>query len=247
MKNTSLMYILLPILMFQFGCNPGQLIVERSNSDTTPSKIDKVISINPEFTSINLFRKNEERIMPDEGKREMFNQVLKKNAKESGIELVIYDSDHLKVTDTDYFNYLLPLRQQILRSNLSQNSAFDRKSKNLGGHSSPQTWTFIENPIFDSDYSWLSDKYGTRYFALHGVISLAYKRRALLGMAIFFPPVGLYYLIRPQYRSIYYSFLVDVKKGEVVYRELREFGGEFSKNNLEAMVFDSFNILNQQP
>ena len=105
---------------------------------------------------------------------------------------------------------------------------------------------FKQTPILSSAYSYLSDKYGTPYFSLHGTITVI-EKKSMIGLVYFFIPFtipyGIVYMSNPNAHTYYYHVVVNVETGEMLYREVRYLKRKAVNSVLDGMVYDSFRIL----
>lgn len=235
------------ICIAAFSSCKSALLIERSEAHRKEARqIDKIISIDPQFMLVDTRKGADNFYLRSEQKDAYFNQTLIKSAKKAGIELITVNKEDLSATDLDYFNYLAPLKKQIMISNTIQDVAVKRKRGRSGSGKNwikPSSKEFKQVPIFSSEFSELADKYGTPYFAVHGVSSAVYKRRIPWGTLILIPPLGAVLMARPNAETFYFTAVVNVNTSEVVYREVRYVNRSSLKDVIDPMVYDSFRVL----
>ncbi len=221
MRN-YILFVLISLTVFT-SCNKSYVYVQKSVNLDTGKKNVAIVSINPSYTLYNERKKAKKHYDIVEKREEGFNKLLAASASQVGVDLKIIDTDHLTENDVFYFEKIAQLERNIFTSFFTQNPKTDAKSSK--GRRTyfkiPETEMTIV-PKISSEFSNLSERYGTKYFAIHGVI------RAI-------PDGGKKW-------SIYYKIVVDVESTEVVYAETRRFSAEPNYDNLGPIVYDSFKV-----
>ncbi len=236
------------LLLLGQGCK-SLLNIEKSQAHSAEARaITKVVSIDPDFVLVDARKGVDDFHLNSEEKEAYFSKSLVTNAKRAGIELVTVNAEDLTATDLDYFNYLTPLKRQIWIANALQDVTVRRAryGSNGRGWVWPFSREFQEVPVLGSEYSYLAEKYGTPYFAVHYMRSNVYKRLIPWGTLILVPPLGAGMVAKPNAHTGYVTIVVNVLTGEVVYREYRYINRAAMKDAVDAMVYDSFRILRKQ-
>ncbi|MEM6262443.1 MAG: hypothetical protein AAGI38_08045 [Bacteroidota bacterium] len=207
-------------------------------------KVEKIVSIEPSVGLSDVRKRAENRYLISDKSEKVFNKVLAQSAKRAGIEMVLLDAESLTSDDVLYFNELLPLRTQILGSNFLKEVEIKRPSSSSLEALVPTHRVFEEAPNISSQWSHLANVYGTPYFAVHGVYSEIRPTEAYVWLFLcVFPPATLIYLFDVNAESVFYTAVVDVTSGEVVYREIRSFSDKPTRHNLPSITYDSFAVL----
>jgi len=239
---------MLSILCYITACS-GNLFIEKSPNHTQEAhKIYKLVSIEPNFTLIDNRKSSYKSYNKSMVGEKNFGEILFKNAQKNGIRLQVVDANQL--TDSladDYFNHLLPLKQQILNANFLQNVTFDGKRFPIGevftNFINVERQTFVNTPSLPSNYSFLAEIYHTPYFAVHGLVSVIKANKVQWLWLLLFPPVGIHKAFVPDVYTYYYAVVVNVESSEILYREIRSLNDLANNSNLNAIIYDSFNIL----
>ena len=240
MRNINFKYILLLCTIFvcNINCNSLMQIERQEDFSLKPSKIKQIISINPTFKTLKTSQKGKNiktnKYSESVKQERKFNQILKDNAQKNGIVLQIFDTDELGLTDSEYFEYLAPLRKEIILANKLQQF----KDINTNPEKQRNAEYFYKNaPKIASHFSHLAEIYGTPFFAIQGVsfqTSEKTKDEDLEGVPNSF-------LVDNE--TLYYTVIADVSKSEIVYREFRQVNSEANESNLNSIIYDSFRII----
>lgn len=215
---------LLLILPSCLGFDQYVSVQTESSFKRHKDEFTKAVSIDPDIIWIQKVKDQESQLLQREDRETLIHSLLQKNAKRAGIDLAVISSQNLKPDQVSYFNDLLPLKEQILQSNFLQETSLKRKS----GKINPSIYRsiFETPPIIDSEYSWLAEEYGTPYFLFQGLI--VSKK---------------YQLLSSNWKNLYFTLIVNVERGEIVYREVRAFTTKPAPNHLNGIFYDSFNII----
>lgn len=201
-----------------------------------------MVVIEPDFSYVKNIKKTRKKYSKTRKLEDGFSKLVQTTAKKCGIQATLVDANKLSESGTDYFNYLLPLKKDILNANFMQETLSHSESGNAFRE---YTQTFDKSPVLPAKYSHLSTKYGTPYFCIQGVITVITPNK-VKPLQILFPPSLINAIINPKEESFYYNIVADVNSGEVVYREIRVFDRFPNKGDLGMMVYDSFKILNRK-
>lgn len=238
---SRLYYLLFVAALFATGCRSALLVERSPQHKYEATKIKKVVSLDPEYVHLDLRKGDDKNILKSEAGEEMFTKSLVNNANKAGIELVLIQKEDLGANDLDYFNVIAPLKQQIMIANTLQDVSLG-KTKG-GNYKTPPSKEFKDVPIFTSEYSDLAKKYGTPYFAVHGLLSVVDKRKIPWAWWFTFPPVAALKMAKPNALTYYYTAVVNIETSEVVYREVRFVDRGAIVDVVDPMIYDSFRIL----
>lgn len=238
---SKLYYLLFVAVLLGTGCKSALLVERSPEHEYEAGKIKKVISLDPEYVHVDLRKGDDVNLLRSEAREEMFTKALVKNADKAGIELVLIQKEDLGADDLDYFNVIAPLKQQIMIANTLQDVSLGRTKG--GNYMRPPSKEFRDVPIFTSEYSDLPQKYGTPYFAVHGLMSIVDKRRIPWGWWFTIPPIAAIKMAKPNALTYYYTAVVNVETSEVIYREVRYVNRGANVDVVDPMIYDSFRIL----
>ena len=209
-----------------FGCaTKGMLQVESIPSqERSKDPIEKILLIDPDVVSLENVKDREDMILKTEVRQQEFMTLLEENAEKAKIDLEIVSQENLTPTQVSYFNDLQPLKETIWQANFLQEANTKRK---IGSYfSSYSKRTFTKQIVLDSEHSWLAEEYGTPYFLLSGII---YDKE--------------WRLFRSNWNNFLFCILVDVERGEVIYREIRKFELAPNRTHLNSVLFDAFHLM----
>lgn len=238
---SKLYNIALVVLLLATGCRSALLVEHSPEHKNEASKIKKIISLDPEYRHWDLSKGEDISLLKSEDREAMFSKSLVTNAKRAGIELVLIQKEELGSGDLDYFNIIAPLKQQIMIANTLQDVSLGRTKG--GNYMRPPSKEFKDTPIFTSEYSHLAKKYGTPYFAVHGLFSVVDKRKIPWAWWFTVPPVAALMMAKPNAYTYYYTAVVNIETSEVLYREVRYVNRGAIVDVVDPMVYDSFRIL----
>ncbi len=234
------------LLIATSGC-AGLLQVSRYDKFVGNKDAEQMVTIDPEFDlnpllqhSSDLYQRVALRVAKSNSD---FNDLLARNARKNGIKLQVIDSRTLSNMDEDFFNYLAPLKRDILQSNFLQDFGSDKQKVNgiiAHGKSIKDSKT---SPFISARYGHLAKRYGTRYFAVQGI--RFYRKSSVLNplLLLTVPPVGIVDIINPDMDAFYYTVIADVVQSRIVYREYRKVDLKNSRSDMNAIVYDSFRIV----
>ena len=205
------------------------------------TNIEKIVCIDPDFellvTAGN--HKTEARYKRASAKEIELNNILVRNAEKNDLILELVDTERLLPNDMTYFSQLAPLKREILQVSFLQDFIRKKKRKNRQRVFS----LYEEGPVIGSHFSYLAEEYGTPYFAVQGITTHRKPNKGRLILLLTAPPVGIIDAFSLEVETYYYTIIADVVRAEIVYREVRKVDAAASDTNLNALVYDSFNII----
>lgn len=245
MKNINFKYIYLLCIsvLFLVSCSSLLQIERQKDFSLRPVKIKQIVSINPSFKMLVINKKNGKSVKGNSyaelvQKERKFNQILVENAQKNGIVLQIIDTDDLQIEDAEFFDYLAPLRKEILQVNYLQ----DFKMINAAPSKERNAEIFYENaPKISTHYSHLAEVYGTPFFAIQGVYYETNDNQS--GENGGNIPSNYLPNFVSDKETLYFTLIADVSKSEIVYREYRQVSSDASVTNLNSIIYDSFKII----
>lgn len=216
-------FIFIFILLMLSACR-GALHVDRTRDfKSKKTNIGKIVCIDPDFELLITTnkRKAEQQFKRASAKEIQLNNILVRNAQKNNLTLELVDTERLMPNDMEYFSQLAPLKHEILQVSFLQDFLDKKKRRNR-----QKVFNRYENgPVIGSHFSYLADEYGTPYFAVQGITTHRKPNNGPL--------------------TYYYTIIADVVRAEIVYREIRKVDAPASDTNLNALVYDSFNIISQ--
>lgn len=224
------------------SCNSNSsLLVEKKTGGLDGASVQKMVSIDPEYIRVDT-RKSEEAAYINSDKFEpTFNEILERNARRRNIQLNVIDSDQLGQENIRFFNELQPLKEHILRTNFRLDVQYADEGQRASAFR-PAIKYLDTPPVISSRFAHLAEVYGTPYFAVHRVFSEVRPQSQRWLLLFFLPPLGVASFFKPETDTYYYQIVTNVVTGETIYREARRANSRAGKNNLEAMIYDSFLI-----
>lgn len=232
---------LLVLVILNWVCLSAQIIIEKvegfSNEELSSNKI---ILINPHFNKYSIVENVEEDYFNKEKNQLVFEKALKNTLnKLKNINIEIETDRNNSSIDTDYYNYLLKLNENIIFVNNFQDHPFNNNESKL---LMPryQEKVFVQTPRLQPVFSELISKYNTRYYAIYGIISVdASKRKS--GVNTNFDG-----FINFGKASFSYLIIVNVEKGEIIYREYKKMHFNMKRKYLLTTVYNTFYSLNKK-
>lgn len=232
------------LILILASCSSGELLVEKSPSILTKkgNAVRKVIIIEPDFAYIKKIKRVKKKYIKTRQLESDFGKTIKDKASKLKISATVIDANNLQTNNVDYFNYLLPLKKEILRASFMQKS----ESNFVDGSLTKESFNKLKKaPVISSKYSHLSKKYRTPFFSVQGVVTIITPNK-IKSTQLLFPPSLINAIINPKETSFYYNIIANVNTGEVVFREMRVFDRFPTKGDLGMMIYDSFKILNHK-
>lgn len=203
------------------GCRFGKMYVTKHNQLT---KTDlqtglRIVSIEPDVNLTKGFGVDaESKLIESYFKELQLIEVVEDAGSACGMEMVVLDHRNTKL-DADYFNFLAPLKQEILLAFFSQLEKLDdsKRSKANEFGLTPSIMMLDWGAELQQQYSGLSEKYNTPYFSFQGIYRVS--------------------------KSMFFVNIVcDLDMGEVVFSDLRMLKQKPNPGNLYSLVYDSFNL-----
>jgi hypothetical protein len=227
------------------SCSTGKIILDKTTSfSVKKERIEHIISINPNFglpaTLDSKLAKEKPKLTEKDAF--WFYNSLKFNAKKQGIYLQIEGAkEAITVNDANYFNYLAPLKREMLA--VMQLKDFGDLNKKFSS-----TKAIKEYPVgidISTKNSHLAEKYGTKYFALQGISFIPKTENTTkdLLLATNIPSNQLAFITNNA-EAVYYTIIADVTNAEIVYREFRKIKINTSQKQFNAIIEDSFELIN---
>lgn len=242
----------IPLLFLLFGgflvfnsCSTGKVYIDKTENFTDKNDIKHIISINPNFIlPATLNSENVDNLVVISSRDALwFYERLKTNAKKNGIHLQIEGAaETIEGFDSNYFNYLAPLKREILQVLYLQ----DFSDVNKNEPSTKMVQKHKNGLFISSHYSHLAEKYGTPYFALQGIsyIPKSETGNAEIILAAAVPTNDLSF-VTANAETVYYTVIVDVSLSQIVYKEFRIIKTNNLQKNFDAIVDDSFSLMNK--
>lgn len=227
------------------SCSTGKIILDKTTSfSVKQERIKHIISINPNFGLPATLDSKLAKEKPKLSEKDAFwfYNTLKFNAKKQGIYLQIEGAkEAITVNDSNYFNYLAPLKREMLA--VMQLKDFDDLNKNF--NSSKPIKEYPVGIDISTKHSHLAEKYGTAYFALQGVSFIPKTENTTenLLLATNIPSNQLAFITNNA-EAVYYTIIADVASSEIVYREFRKIKINTSQKQFSAIIEDSFGLIN---
>ncbi len=211
-------------ILSMLGACRGALHVDKTRGfKSKKTNIGKIVCIDPDFELLTTTgkRKTKRQYKRASAKEIQLNNILVRNAQKNNLTLELVDTELLLPSDTEYFSQLAPLKHEILQVSFLQDFMTKKKRKNRQKVFN----RYEKGPVIGSHFSYLADEYGTPYFAVQGITA---HRKPSNGPLTY-----------------YYTIIADVVRAEIVYREIRKIDAPASDINLNALVYDSFNIISK--
>ncbi|MFT5833497.1 MAG: hypothetical protein ACI97N_001124 [Cognaticolwellia sp.] len=248
----SIYKTILPFLVLFIGisllnsCSTGKTYIDKTETFSIKDKTVKhIISINPNFILPATLNPEIAKNKPIINRQEVlwFYKILQENAKVHGIHLQIEGAaETIEGFDSNYFNYLAPLKREILQVLYLQDFADVNKKES----STKMIQEYKNGLVISSHYSHLAEKYGTPYFALQGISYIPKtdesKGEVILAAAV---PTNDLSFITSDVETVYYTVIVDVSLSEIVYKEFRIIKTNNLQKNFDSIVDDSFSLISK--
>lgn len=244
--------ILLPIVFLLNSCSTSAIYIDRTTSFNIKDVASKhIVSISPNFNLPATLDPTiaEKRQVLSSRDALWFYESLKQNAKNHGIFLQIEGAAEIIETyDSKYFNYLAPLKREILQVLNAQD--FSKTNNSVGsGEQIKKEENVNKNHhekglLISSHHSHLAEKYGTPYFAIQGIsfVPKNNKGKQELQLAATLPSSELNFATA-NVQTVYYTVIVDVSLSEIVYREFRVIKLNSNQKQFNAFINDSFSAI----
>lgn len=247
----------------QNGCILLLLAIEGENNDVhliqmheyfqkRSLPLEKIVCIEPDFLWVNQNRPVGETILHTEAQEESYQALLKQSAFVHGVKLTVAAPNTLKDDQVDYFNKLLPLKKQVLFANANQKAYVDDYEPVTTKNGDEAVFGKFENELeFDSGFGNLAKLYGTRYFSINGFVSVIdadEKKKGSTGFmsSDFLSPAEYQTYKESKSNTLFYHVLVDVKRSEILYREIRFFEENYDTELLRNVLYYSFKMITDE-
>lgn len=211
MRNTILFLLAFCLLG---SCSSVVTVQKAETILNKQDKIDTVVCITPDiqFFTNSIFSSLDYK-KTVEFQPYFYKQFKRYSKKASSLNFKIYHPQFGNPITTDYFNSLLPLKNEIIEALFERNN--DLNKTFVFGGKALQKSVFADVPKISPDYSHLSKKYGTPYFSWYGVFSA-------------------------NNMSVFAFAIVNVESMEVVIKEMVYIEKGINKRNLPPLMYDSF-------
>lgn len=243
MNNTRLTYIAICLIVIFLAGSCGSVVhIDKHESfSIAAEKVKRVISIDPTFHYLELKTKGKKPLTSSK-KAKFINDLLVNSAEQNGIYLNIVEVTDLEEGDMYFFEYLAPLKNEIWQSNHLQDIRQLNKDGDIKNKGNLVT-IYKTGPQLMKDYSHLAEVFGTRYFALQGVLLQSKTNEEDIQPLVASASLDAFLDDEQNYSSIYYTIIADVVVSQVVYREYRKISTELTDANLSSIMFDSFKLI----
>ncbi|MFK7950515.1 MAG: hypothetical protein AB8G11_23210 [Saprospiraceae bacterium] len=240
--STFLLLIMFSTVFFN-ACSTGRIYIDRTASfDIADKSIKHIVSVSPNFSLPATLDPTIADKRPVLSGRDAiwFYQNLTNNAKNHGIHLQIEGAaEMIEGYDSNYFNYLAPLKREILQVLSLQDFSDVNKHNNL-----QPAKNYQNGLIISSHYSHLAEKYGTPYFAIQGISFVPKnengEQELLLAAAL---PTNDLSFVTANVETVYYTVIVDVSLSQIVYREFRVIKINSNQKQFNSIIDDSFSTI----
>lgn len=241
-NSTFLLLIIFSTILFN-ACSTGRAYIDRTSSfDIADKSVKHIVSVSPNFNLPATLDPTIADKRPVLSNRDAiwFYQNLTDNAKNHGIYLQIEGAaEMIEGYDSNYFNYLAPLKREILQVLSLQDFSDVNKS-----HDTKPAKNYQNGLIISSHYSHLAEKYGTPYFAIQGISFVPKnengEQELLLAAAL---PTNDLSFVTANVETVYYTVIVDVSLSQIVYREFRLIKISSNQKQFNAIIDNSFSTI----
>jgi hypothetical protein len=234
--------------LFIASCTGGVRVDRYKPFATNHSDFKELISIDPEFDIAPIEQNGTQHYQQVNEKlkesNQRFNKLISSVGRKLDIKVTVKDGRELTRMDADYFRDLAPLKTHILQAGLVQIFGIANKTTEHGILLSGfQANDWESSPQLPARFAHLAQKYGTRYFAVHGI--RYYKKDSPINAltALTAPPIVLADLLDKDYETFYYTIVADVLDSRIVYREYRKLDMKNNTSDIESILYDSFSML----
>lgn len=247
LHKSNFYFFIFIIGVFVFNsCSTGKVYIDKTETFSIKDETVKhIVSINPNFIlPATLNPENSDNALIINSRDALwFYDNLKSNAKKYGIHLQIEGAtETIEGFDSNYFNYLAPLKREILQVLYLQ----DFSDVNDDAPSTKMIQKHKNGLFISSHYSHLAEKYGTPYFALQGIsyIPKTENNNAEIILAAAVPTDDLSF-VTANVETVYYTVIVDVSLSQIVYKEFRIIKTNNLQKNFDAITNDSFSLISK--
>jgi beta-barrel assembly-enhancing protease len=195
--------------------------------------IDKIVVLNPQYVRIEEQYQDKLDFLSTEKGEINLKESIKEVVQKTDLKVEILDVNLLKENQIKEFNDIRYLNEFF-------SEQFDKYELTLTMGS--------QQAVVDS----IAEKYGTDYFLLSGVVSLHVEKsdeimKALLGSwtVVLFPHFA-YNAIKPNYETLFYSILFDIKTGRRKVIKFETFESKDSGPLIKSHYYDTFKQINMK-
>lgn len=196
--------------------------------------IEKIVVLDPFYREIDETNKESVQYESSESKRVEYVEQIESAATAAGLEVEVLDPSRFSTSDVDKLNDLSLLRDWIIeRVAHGEQNVYNSTTDEVDG---------------------LIEKYGTRYFVLTGVEQTKYQNPAKYYYAclyialVYTAPIGLYYLLKQDFKSEYFYLLFDIKTGELMLFDEFERNSKARKSIVGSSVYHSlYQTVKEEP
>lgn len=178
-------------------------------------KNDKVILVNPNFTSYYNLKRLDEKEDQTQKLRPYLVKAVEEAVENRALDFQVLSSKNNAGLKEELFSELLPLRRVVFSAIRNQSNPLNKIHN--AGSKNVASQQFIINTFIPLELADLSKKYKTPYFGFIEIFSS--KKEA--------------YIIQ---------IIVDVSIGIVAYQEIKNIGGSVNKRMFYPLMFDSISF-----
>ncbi|MCB9232268.1 MAG: M48 family metalloprotease [Bacteroidia bacterium] len=193
---------------------------------------DQIVMVQPLFQKIDRRKEIPVRYIAGETGQRTFTTMLSENAEMVGLGLNLLEVSRLQTSQVAEFNDIARLNDWI-----SDRFAHDE----VGGLLPPD----------QAEIDRLVQKYGTRYFAWTGTLSLTEKPNTYLGCfylaLVYTAPLGVYHLLSPSRNTLYFTLVYDLKTGGIALANLASIGAGARYDLMQSNIYDTLLRIKQKP
>ena len=231
-SKISLFSLALLVMAFYPASAQQYYIEVNENLDKLDVRGKEIVMINPEVDYYNFEAGNfQEKFSKQTSFQANFSKYLKRSAKKNDIPFNITKPGDINADDGAYFNYMSRLKEHLYNINAIQEHPLNREESSDYDSERVKN-VFVKPPRIHPEFSRMADIYNTPYFAISG-----YK---VFNMEKITSTVNWASYFIHDIQSYFYFILVDVRSGEVIYREMKLFEGEPEKLNMYNQLYDTF-------
>ena len=197
--------------------------------DELPSKIDNILVYNPVYYKVDLRKTDALKFIASDQKGKEYVERIKNITKMLNIKTKLLIPSEFTSDDVDIYNDYATLKDLLSEAmNISSKSNYVYNSVQYTGD--------------------IADKYDTRYINFSGVVSSRIKKssqaifNAVIYSILIYPiPFSIYTITVPEYYTVYFQSLFDIKTGKVLFERASPFNYRDRNDFLNSQLYDSFN------
>lgn len=190
--------------------------------------IEKVVIVNPFYYKLDQRKKQKRKYIKSESAQIEFKKKIDDNATLIGLNYELIDDIDLNVNDVQKFNDLSFL-----------NNWFTERVYHLDNS---VTLLNLDQNHIDS----LKTRYGTRYFCWTGIVNERLHKKNKIGTLLYtlfiYPllPYGLIYAITPDWDTYYYSLILDIDTGKIIFANANLINAKDADDYINSTLYDFF-------